>query len=283
MKNTPEYLVEMIRSWLTDRELLIGEEMASRPVTCGVPQGSVLGPALWNVSYDSLLGMNVPQGVHLVGFADDLAVIGVAKTGQHLEDVVNPVLREIDAWMTSRGLELAHHKSEAVMLTKRWAFTPPRLRVGGHQIELSPKIRYLGVILDKRLTFAAHVETVAKKASRSASALARFMPNINGPGQLKRRLLSSVVESQLMYAVPVWISPVSASARSRANLIRLQRSAELRVIRAYRTVSDEAALFLAAMLPADLLAREMQRIRSRLIAPLDPDIRPPSKAAIKRE
>jgi len=81
-KNTPEYLVEMIRLWLSDRELLIGEEMTPRPVTCGVPQGSVLGPTLWNVSYNSLLEMSVPRGVHLVGFADDLAVIGACQIGQ---------------------------------------------------------------------------------------------------------------------------------------------------------------------------------------------------------
>jgi len=70
-KKVPEYLVITIRSWLTDRQLLTGDEMTPRPVTCGVPQGSVLGPTLWNVAYDSLLGMDVPPGVHLIGFADD--------------------------------------------------------------------------------------------------------------------------------------------------------------------------------------------------------------------
>jgi len=117
--NIPEYLVEMFRSWLSDRVLLTGEELNSRSITCGVPQGSVLGPALWNVAYDSLLRLEVPDGVHLIGFADDLAVVGVARTRQSLEDVLNPVLALIDRWMSDRGLELAHHKSEAVMLTKR--------------------------------------------------------------------------------------------------------------------------------------------------------------------
>lgn len=282
-KNTPEYLVEMIRSWLSDRALLTGAEMASRPVTCGVPQGSVLGPTLWNVSYDSLLEMQVPPGVHLVGFADDLAVIGVARTGQLLEDKINPVLRTIDTWMTQRGLQLAHQKSEAVLLTKRRAYVPPSLVVGGHQIKIAKNLRYLGVILDQRLTFAPHIDAVAKKASRSAAALSRLMPNLKGPCQWKRRLLSSVVESQLLYAAPVWATKVAETARTKANLIRPQRVVALRVIRAYRTVSDEAALILACMPPADLMGLERLKIRDRLHAPIEPGEPRPSKAAIKRQ
>lgn len=281
--NTPEYLVEMLRSWLADRTLLTGEEMAERPVTCGVPQGSVLGPTLWNVAYDSLLKMETPPGVQLVGFADDLAVVGTAVTGQQLEDSINPTLTAIDVWMRSRGLGLAHQKSEAVVLSRRRAFVPPRLMVGGHLIPLRNEIRYLGVILDKRLTFAAHASTVAAKAARSAAALSRLMPNIGGSAQWKRRLLASVVESQLLYAAPVWISSATRVARTRAILVRPQRTAALRVIRSYRTVSDEAALVLACMPPVDLLGAERQYIRSRLRAAMEPGEQRPSKAAVKRE
>ncbi|KAL4108282.1 hypothetical protein QTP88_018513 [Uroleucon formosanum] len=239
---TPEYLVEMLRSWLSDRTLLTGADRTPRPVTCGVPQGSVLGPALWNVAYSSLLKMKTPPGVQLIGFADDLAVVGTAVTGQLLEDLVNPVLRNIDERMTSHGLELAHHKTEAVILSRRRAYVPPRLSIAGHPITLYDRIRYLGVVLDRNLTFAAHVDTVAKKASRTAAALARLMPNIGGPSEWKRKLLGSVVDSQLLYAAPAWIDKVAAVARTRANLIRPQRTVALRTIRAYRTVSDEAAL-----------------------------------------
>lgn len=281
--NVPEYLVEMLRSWLSDRVLLTGEDMTSRPVTCGVPQGSVLGPALWNIAYDSLLKMDVPPGVQLIGFADDLAVVGIAVTGQLLEDAMNPTLEAIDCWMASRGLELAHHKSEAVILSRRRAFVPPRLTVGGHQITIFNKIRYLGVILDKGLTFAAHVDSVAKKATQTAAALARLMPNIGGPGQWKRKLLGSVVDSQLLYAAPVWINSITNVARTRASLIRPQRSIALRTIRAYRTVSDEAALVLACTPPADLTGLERGRIRSRLNATFEPGELRPSKLAVKRE
>lgn len=131
---TPEYLVEIFRSWLSDRALLTGSDRTTRPVPCGVPQGSVLGPALWNVAYDALLKMNVPPGVQLIGFADDLAVVGTALTDQFLEDLVNPTLQKIDDWMVNHGLELAHQKTEAVILSRRRAYVPPRLSIAGHPI-----------------------------------------------------------------------------------------------------------------------------------------------------
>jgi len=282
MKNIPEYLVRILRSWLSDRSLLVGEELAERPVSCGVPQGSVLGPTLWNIAYDSLLSLGVPPGVQLVGFADDLAVVGRAATSEQLEESMNRALEDIDRWMSSHGLELAHHKSEAVMLTRRLAYTRPRLRIGGHTISIKEDIRYLGVRLDTRLTFAAHVRTVAKKAITSATALSRLMPNIEGPGQWKRRLLASVVESQLLYAAPVWADTVLASARTVTLLVRAQRLIALRVIRAYRTVSDEAALVLAGMPPADLLALERARLKTSFSNLPQPGEGPQSRASIRR-
>jgi len=186
--------------------------MTVRPVTCGVTQGSVLVPTLWNVAYDDLLSLSVPPGVQLVGFADDLAVVGRSKTSAELERKMNFALEAIDSSMASHGLELAHHKSEAVMLTRKRAYTRPVLTIGGHHIELKNEIRYLGVRLDTRLTFVDHVRAAASKAMISATALGSLRPNVKGPGQWKRRLLATVVESQLLYAAPTWSDTVSSSA-----------------------------------------------------------------------
>lgn len=49
-----------------------------------VPQGSILGPLLWNIPYDNLLETKILERVELVGFADDLAVVVVAQNEQML-------------------------------------------------------------------------------------------------------------------------------------------------------------------------------------------------------
>jgi len=76
------------------------------------------------------------------------------------------------------------------IVTKRWAYNPTRLSIGGLLKALSKHPRNLGIILDTWLSFRKHGEIVAKTASASsAMALTRLMPNISGPCQLKRRLL----------------------------------------------------------------------------------------------
>ncbi|KAL4091475.1 hypothetical protein QTP88_026162 [Uroleucon formosanum] len=315
-KNTPDYIVFMIRSWLSGRELLVEEQMASKTVTCGVPQGSVLGPTLWNVAYNYLLDMEVPQGAQLVGFVDDLAVVGVAKTSELLENLLNPVLAKIDDWMTTRGLQLAHHKTEAVMLTKKWAYNPvpallegaspighmgpilhrapktirpacynsPQLSIGGTQIQLSKHLRYLEVILDSRLFFVKHAETVAKKTSMSAIALFKANAEHQWTSSVEEVIISiGSGESTALHRPSLVGSCKLSTAKARTILRRPQRVAALRTIRAYRTVSDEAAFVLSGMLPVDLVAEERTRIKARGSEDLLPDYSPPTRTTIKKE
>lgn len=91
-KSLPAYMIRIFRSYLESRTLLVGPDLKRRNFTCKVPQGSVLGLALWNAFYEGLLTMRLPSGVHLVAFADDVAVVATAHTGELLQRLVNPVL-----------------------------------------------------------------------------------------------------------------------------------------------------------------------------------------------
>jgi len=114
-------------------------------------------------------------------------------------------------------------------------------------------MKYLGVVLDSRLSFTPHIEYVGKKASKVLRSLGLLMPNLRGPSQTRRRLYYNVVMSILTYGVPVWGQEFVNSSRKQYPLRRIQRTAALRVICAYRTVSLDAALLLAGFPPFPLM------------------------------
>lgn len=259
-KNVPGYLVRVVRSYLSNRSLLYAD--TSRELSSGVPQGSVLGPLLWNVMYDEIFQLDLPHNVSVVGFADDIALVGTDRTTPLLELAMNEALSKVADWLNSIELNLAVQKTEAVMLTSRKGYTRPSFKLGEQTIEVQRSVRYLGVLMDSSLTFIEHAKSAGAKAMRTTNALSRILPNIGGPSPAKRKLLAGVVRSQLLYAAPTWASAVVKREHCIKHLRAAYRRAALRVSMAYRTTSYEAATMLSAMAPIEILATEREKIRN---------------------
>lgn len=261
--NTPAYLVAIIKDYFRGRVLIYdtNEGRKEYTVTGGVPQGSVLGPLLWNVMYDGVLRLQLPDNVRIIGFADDIALVIVAKEIGEAKTVTEGSIQVVRSWLDSMGLALAEHKTEAVLISSRKVKEYISIHVGDCVIKTKDCLKYLGVMIDNRLSFKHHIDYIAEKAGRTCAALSRIMPNTRGPKYLGRRILAGVVKSVILYAAPIWAA--STKYKTYTNKISsVYRLAALRVCCAYRTVSDEAAFIIAGMLPIDILARETAYISS---------------------
>ena len=256
-RNIDKNLVAIIASYLSERNIILEAEDITKTISVnsGVPQGSVLGPTLWNVLYDDLLRMELPEEIELIGFADDVAMVITAKSENLLMTTANTGLLRVSNWLKGRQLKLAPEKTEAVLLTTKRKMSPVNFKVQGVNVTPCKAIKYLGVWLDTKLTYAEHISRTIIKADKTVRALTRLMPNIGGPRASKRRILACVVQSQLLYGAPAWHA-AAENKKLMQKLSRVQRVMSIRVCSAYRTISAEGVGVIAGIPPIELLIKE---------------------------
>ena len=260
-KRIPEYLLRVASSYLEDRVVLAETDEGTIEVniSAGVAQGSVKGPTMWNIMYDDLLRLKLPKGVTLVGYADDVAAVVTGDTTEEIEVKTNETLAMVSDWMKDHWLKLAQEKSEAVLITKRRSFKLPELELDNYPIQFKGSIRYLGIWIDKKWDFKDHIKQAATKAGSVGTCLQRLMPNVGGPKPERRKLLTSVIHSILLYGAPIW-----ASRERRPAVVKhmgpVQRRMALRVISGFRTISYGAAFLISGIQPIWLMAEERRRI-----------------------
>lgn len=270
--NIPGYLMRIINSYLSDRVLYAETTSGVREfaITAGVPQGSVLGPDLWNILYNGLLKLPMPEGCRLVAYADDVAVLIPGIDADDIADLFGDVMDTVHGWMESADLSLAVQKTEMVLFTGRKVRTTIELTYRGHTIRSQPAIRYLGVMLDQRMNFKEHLRCAGNKAATTVAAISRILPNVGGPRGARRRVLACVGTSILLYAAPIWAEAADVPAYQRL-IAPAHRTSALRIACAYRTVSGDAAQVIAGLPPIDLLATErMRQYRRKKGFPEDP-------------
>ena len=144
-------------------------------MSTGIAQGSVLGLYLWNTFYAGLLRFHLPNGVSLIGFADDVDLSITGRDMQVTQERLNLVLRQINLWMGEHGLQLVTPKTEIVLRTHQRVSTEIDVNVddGGnpHTIQTKTSDKYLGVPLDNKLNFWEQLSRSCKRAASNAFSL----------------------------------------------------------------------------------------------------------------
>ena len=256
-RKVSSYMINLIQSYFTNREF-VAQSGKWYDSNAGVPQGSVLGPILWNILYDGILRVRMPTGTQLIAFADDLVLVAAGKEEGELMRKANQALEGVCEWMEGKNLRIAAEKTEAILLTGRKKHRDVYFIVEGTRIHTQEIIKYLGITLDKHMSFGKHVEKTAAKATKAAGALARIMPRVGGAGEPVRKTLAAVAESIMLYAAPVWAEALEKK-KYRQVAERVQRKMAIRICRGYRTISTAALQVLARQMPIDLAAKERKR------------------------
>lgn len=266
----PAYLQAILTDYLRDRCMCYVNRdgvIKYDPISCGVPQGSVLGPLLWDLTYDQVLRVPLPMDCRVICYADDTCILA---GGHTLDDAIasaelgtSCIIRAVK----KLGLNIATHKTEAIafgisLTTSQ--FNDARISIDGDVIKIGKTMKYLGILLDSTWSFQPHFDMVIPRTERVMMALGRIMPNLRGPDERVRRLYVEVLHSILLYGSPIWADKLARSKKTGTLVRRIQRQIAIRVIRAYRTVSMAAATALARVPPLDMIANARKRVYDKI-------------------
>lgn len=249
-----------ISAFLAKRTLRVRVRRAlsdPRPVTAGVPQGSVLSPFLFNLVLAGLptampADKRYPTQCSL--YADDVA-LWVKGPRQNFTAIRRSLQRSLDAvvsFFKAIGLNVSPTKTEALLVhpraTARRAVR--RLVLGDRPIPWSDAVTYLGLRIDHRLTWIPAVKLAVLKATRVETAVSKLLSRGQGcTSRLALRLYEGAATTAQTYALPL----VQLAPHRKEQLERQHRMAIRRFMGLPRQSPIAATLAEAQTWPLSLL------------------------------
>ena len=200
-------MVRMVMELVRNRSFTLttsdSKQSRLRRLKNGVPQGSVLAPLLFNIyTYD------LPSMIsRKFAYADDLALLHSSGNWKDLEETLSQDMSTLSAYLQTWRLKLSHTKTvtAAFHLNNREAKRELKVYNNGRHLPFCPTPTYLGVKLDRSLTFRHQLVALCKRLS-SRVTLLRQLVGSGWRAGAKTLLIAtlSLVYSVAEYCAPVW-------------------------------------------------------------------------------
>lgn len=243
------------RSYFQDRRACVRSEtgIVWKDVVRGCPQGSIAGPAMWNMMVNDLLVVLSRIDCKVVAYADDLLIIVEGMSRAELERKGTDCMRYVSAWGEYVGVGVSMTKSECMLLKGRLSLSrPPNIRVMSSGMRYATTIKYLGVHMGERMSFKCHLEHLREKVLKVVNAMRRVLRKEWGLNKAAIQLLHKALFVPVMsYGACVWYG-ILQYEYARKMLLSTQRLVLYASLNVCRTVSTDAMQVLSGELPWDL-------------------------------
>jgi len=140
----------------------------------GCPQGGVLSPLLWNLVVDRLLMITNDLGFSTYGYAYNIVIIVQGKFAHTVREIMQEALNVVVKWAVKEVLNISPHKTAIVPFTNRRnteGLGP--LTLCGEKFAVLDRVKYLGVILDSKLTWNQHLQKIVNKVQTTFAVVRR--------------------------------------------------------------------------------------------------------------
>ena len=186
-----------------------GSSSEQLPITCGVPQGSILGPLLFLIYVNDLA--EVSKYALTILFADDTNNIYEGLTYDELMTTIQEDLIDISNWFKTNKLALNESKTKFIIFHTHHNKPPDSFRITLNNVDLErvDNTKFLGVIIQENLNWKKHIDYICERVSRATALLARLKYYL--PKHALLLIYNSLCLSHMSYAISVWGAAPSSS------------------------------------------------------------------------
>lgn len=215
--------ISVIKTYLKYRQQKVdinGYASSFKKLSHGVPQGSILGPLLFNLYVNDLT--NIDNNTTFIIYADDTSLFFKDCDLHKLVDKANSVLKLLHIWSIRNSLIINTSKTKSVLFRpiNKPVNCDLSLVIGSESIRIEPIVKTLGVFFHENMLWKDQAEFVHAKLSRTVGILSRLRFLL--PQKIKLLLYNSLFLSTLSYCYLVW---GTTSEKNLGRIYRLQKKA----------------------------------------------------------
>eukprot|EP00116_Pleurobrachia_bachei_P000488 sb/3460750/ len=204
-------VLKLFKSFLSGRSqtVKIGDKISDPlHVSCGVPQGSTLGPLLFLLYINDIV--NLPCGSDscstcFILFADDTSIFISGRSAPEVQWVIDKLMALLKDYFDANFLHVNTSKTKFMHFSSPQATNFPShftFCFDGTTIEQVKQFKFLGIEISDSLTWEAHIKSVSTKLHRNLGSIYRLRKSL--PKQLKIPVYYALFQSHINYSISVW-------------------------------------------------------------------------------
>ena len=170
----------------------------------GVPQGSVLSVTCFAIAINDIT-KQMNKNVYCTLYVDDFAIYAASKKERHTERLLQTTINRLEQWTKERGMKFSQEKTVAIKFSKRRRGPIPRINLYRTPINIVESTRYLGLVIDSRLSWKQHVEYLRTNCIPAMNLL-KHLSHLSWGADRKTllKLYTSLVKSKLDYGCQIY-------------------------------------------------------------------------------